>query len=65
MQTAGPVAVAPAARSDLDYMAYGQPYSSAPPVAVVDTSGGAIGALRNSFAAAPGPEEDLEGRRPS
>ena len=52
MQTAGPVAVAPA-RSDLDYIAYGQP--TAPPVAVVDTSGGAIGALRNSFAAAPVP----------
>jgi polysaccharide export outer membrane protein len=56
MQTAGPVAVAPVpARSDLDYMAYGQPYSSPRPVAVVDTSGGAIGALRNSFAAVPAP----------
>ncbi len=54
MQTAGPVAVAPA-RSDLDYMAYGQPYSPAQPVAVIDNSGGAIGALRNSFAAAPVP----------
>ena len=55
MQTAGPVAVAPTARSDLDYMAYGQPYSSPQPVAVADTGGGAIDALRNSFAAAPGP----------
>lgn len=50
MQTAGPVAVAQP-RSDLDYMAYGEPAHPAP-VAVAD-SGGAIGALRNSFAAAP------------
>jgi polysaccharide export outer membrane protein len=55
MQTAGPVAVAPP-RSDLDSMAYGQPYRSAQPVAV-DNSGGAIGALRNSFAAAPPPTQ--------
>jgi polysaccharide export outer membrane protein len=47
MQTAGPVAVAPPS-SDLDYMAYGQPYRPAPAVAV--DSGGAISALRNSFA---------------
>ena len=52
MQTAGPVAVAQP-RSDLDYMAYGTP--GAPPVAVVDNSGGAVGARRNSFAAAPAP----------
>lgn len=54
MQTVGPVAVAQP-RSDLDYMAYGQP-AGPQPVAVVDNSGGgAIGALRNSFAAAPTP----------
>jgi polysaccharide biosynthesis/export protein len=52
MQTAGPVAVAQP-RSDLDYMAYGQPYSAPQPVA--DNRGGAISALRNSFAAAPAP----------
>ncbi|HLX16071.1 MAG TPA: polysaccharide biosynthesis/export family protein [Bradyrhizobium sp.] len=50
MQTAAPVASAP--RSDLDYMAYGQPYRSAPAPSVAD-SGGAIGALRASFAAGP------------
>jgi polysaccharide biosynthesis/export protein len=55
MQTAGPVAVAPTARSDLDYMAYGQPSGSAPPVVVADNGGGAIDALRSSFAAAPVP----------
>ncbi|MDE2379988.1 polysaccharide biosynthesis/export family protein [Bradyrhizobium sp.] len=54
MQTAGPVAVAQP-RSDLDAMAYGQP-NVPPPVAVADHSGGgAISALRNSFAAAPAP----------
>ncbi|WGD52374.1 polysaccharide export protein [Bradyrhizobium sp. CB1650] len=53
MQTTGPVAMAQPG-SDLDYMAYGQPYSAPQPVAVAD-SGGAISALRNSFAAAPGP----------
>jgi polysaccharide export outer membrane protein len=51
MRTTGPVAVAQP-QSDLDYMAYGQPYNSAPPSVAVD-SGGAIGALRNAFAAAP------------
>jgi polysaccharide biosynthesis/export protein len=51
MRTTGPVAVAQPP-SDLDYMAYGQPYSSAPPSVAAD-SGGAISALRNSFAAAP------------
>ncbi len=50
MQTAAPVASAP--RSDLDYMAYGQPYRSAPAPAVAD-SGGAISALHASFAASP------------
>ncbi len=53
MQTAGPVAyVQP--RPDLDSMAYGQPYSAPQPVVVAD-SGGAIGALRNSFASSPAP----------
>jgi polysaccharide export outer membrane protein len=53
MQTTYPVATAP--RSDLDAMAYGQPsYSSYPtyPTASAD-SGGAISALRASFAASP------------
>lgn len=50
MQTAAPVAVAPA--SDLDYMAYGPPARPAP--AVADYSGGgAISAMRNAFAAPP------------
>ncbi|EJN12909.1 periplasmic protein involved in polysaccharide export [Bradyrhizobium sp. YR681] len=53
MQTAGPVAyVQP--RPDLDSMAYGQPYSAPPPVAVAN-GGGAIGALTNSFASSPAP----------
>ncbi|MGV7212606.1 polysaccharide biosynthesis/export family protein [Bradyrhizobium sp. UFLA05-112] len=53
MQTVGPVAVAQP-RSDLDYMAYGQP-AGPQPVAVDNSGGGAISALRNSFAAAPAP----------
>ncbi|WP_128928581.1 polysaccharide biosynthesis/export family protein [Bradyrhizobium guangxiense] len=53
MQTAGPVAVMQP-RPDLDSMAYGQPYSAPQPVVVAD-GGGAIGALRNSFAASPAP----------
>ena len=53
MQTAGPVALAQP-RSDLDTLAYGAP--GAPPVVVADNSGGgAVNALRNSFAAAPTP----------
>jgi polysaccharide export outer membrane protein len=52
MQTAGPDAVMQP-RADLDSMAYGQ-LNPPPPVAVAD-SGGAISALRNSFAAAPAP----------
>ena len=40
------------AQADLDSIAYGQPYSPAPPVVVAD-SGGAISALRSSFAASP------------
>ena len=51
MRTTGPVAVAQPP-SDLDYMAYGQPYNAAPPSVAAD-SGGAISALRNSFAATP------------
>jgi polysaccharide export outer membrane protein len=51
MSTTGPVATAQS-QSDLDAMAYGQPYPPAPQAAVAD-SGGAIAALRASFAAAP------------
>jgi polysaccharide export outer membrane protein len=55
MRATAPVASAQP-QSDLDYMAYGQPYNSAPavssPSAVAD-SGGAISALRESFAASP------------
>jgi polysaccharide biosynthesis/export protein len=51
MQTAGPVAVAQPS-SDLDYMAYGQPYRPGPAVAADSSGGGAISALRNSFASA-------------
>ena len=54
MQTAGPVAVAQPS-SDLDYMAYGQPYRPAAAVAVDSSGGGAISALRNSFASASPP----------
>jgi polysaccharide export outer membrane protein len=49
MRTSDPVAVAQAP-GDLDSMAYGQPYSPAPPVVVADSGGGAIAALRASFA---------------
>ena len=51
MQTGNQVAMGP--RSDLDAMAYGQPSYSSYPVASAD-SGGAISALRASFAASPG-----------
>jgi polysaccharide biosynthesis/export protein len=57
MHASGPVAMAQP-QSDLDYMAYGQPYNTAPhstvssPSSVAD-SGGAISALRASFAAVP------------
>ena len=55
MQTAGPVGMTQPG-SDLDYMAYGQPYSPAPAAAADSGGGGAISALRNSFASAsPGP----------
>ena len=51
MQTTSPVATMQP-RSDLDAMAYGQPYNPAP-APVVANSGGAISALRESFAASP------------
>ena len=51
MRATAPVASAQP-QSDLDTMAYGQPYNSTPATAVAD-SGGAISALRASFAAAP------------
>jgi polysaccharide export outer membrane protein len=51
MRTSGPVAMAPAS-ADLDSMAYGAPATPAP-VAVADTGGGAIGALRSAFASSP------------
>ena len=51
MHAAGPVAVAQP-QGDLDSLAYGQTYSASAPARVAD-SGGAISALRNSFAAAP------------
>jgi polysaccharide export outer membrane protein len=52
MRTTGPVAVAP--QSDLDSMAYGQPYGSPPPQAATsDSGGGAISALRSAFASSP------------
>jgi polysaccharide export outer membrane protein len=59
MQTTGPVAVAQP-QSDLDSMAYGQPYNAAPayaaaPPSGVADSGGAIAALRNSFASTSRP----------
>ena len=56
MSTTGPVSMAQP-RSDLDAMAYGQPYAPAPRAATsssnVADSGGAIAALGASFAAAP------------
>ncbi len=51
MRATGPVA-STQPQSDLDTMAYGQPYNSTPATAVAD-SGGAISALRASFAAVP------------
>jgi polysaccharide biosynthesis/export protein len=51
MRTTGPVAVAP--QGDLDQMAYGQPDSPPPRTVAADSGGGAIGALRAAFAAAP------------
>jgi polysaccharide export outer membrane protein len=51
MHTSGPVATVQP-QSDLDYMAYGQPTAAAPRgyVAVSNDGGGAISALRASFA---------------
>jgi polysaccharide export outer membrane protein len=49
MHTTGPVAMAQP-QGDLDSLTYGAPYPPATPVA---DSGGAISALRNSFATAP------------
>ena len=51
MRTTGPVAAAP--QGDLDSMTYGQPYGSQPRAVAADSGGGAIGALRSAFAAAP------------
>ncbi|MFG3596698.1 polysaccharide biosynthesis/export family protein [Bradyrhizobium sp. RDI18] len=51
LRTTGPVAVAP--QGDLDQMAYGQLNSPPPRTVAVDSGGGAIGALRAAFAAAP------------
>jgi polysaccharide biosynthesis/export protein len=56
MQTAAPVATGQP-RNDLDAMAYGQPYSTpnaaVPARSALADSGGAISALRASFAASP------------
>jgi polysaccharide biosynthesis/export protein len=49
MRTSDPVAMAQP-QGDLDSMAYGQPYRPAPPVVATDSGGGAIAALRASFA---------------
>jgi polysaccharide biosynthesis/export protein len=51
MRTTGPVAVAP--QGDLDSVAYGQAGSPPPQAVGSDSGGGAIGALRAAFAAAP------------
>src|ERR1700712_2183265 len=67
MRTSAPVAVAQAP-GDLDSMAYGQPYTSTPAVVVSDSGGGAIAALRASFAGprvyAPGPAVYAEAPMP-
>ena len=57
MHTSGPVATAQP-QGDLDYMAYGQPYAAAPRGFLSSSStagdgGGAISALRSSFASSP------------
>ncbi len=54
MQTTGPVVVAQP-RSDLDYMAYGAPGAPRPVVVADNSGGGAISALRSSFASSPAP----------
>ena len=53
MRTTGPVAVGP--QGDLDSMAYGRPNGPPPQVVAANSGGGAIGALRAAFAAAPAP----------
>jgi polysaccharide export outer membrane protein len=53
MRTVGPVAVAQP--GGLDAMAYGETYSPPPPPVAMNSGGGAIGALRSAFAAAPQP----------
>jgi polysaccharide export outer membrane protein len=52
MHATGPVAMAQP-QSDLDSLAYGEPYHPAPSPSNLSDSGGAISALRNSFAASP------------
>src|SRR3954453_5004537 len=52
MRRSGPVAVVQP-KADLDSLAYGAPRGPAPRPVVVANSGGAIGALRASFAASP------------
>ena len=54
VHTTSPVATAQP-QSDLDYMAYGQPYAQAPAATVASSSnsGGAIAVLRASFAVTP------------
>jgi polysaccharide export outer membrane protein len=53
MHTGSPVAVG-SPQGDLDSLAYGQPYTSAPPSQVADSGGGgAISALRNALATVP------------
>ena len=51
MRTTGPVAVA--SQGDLDTVAYGQPSDPSSPSVVMESGGGAIGALRSAFAASP------------
>lgn len=51
MRTTGPVAVA--SQGDLDSIAYGQPYGAHSQTVVVNSGGGAIGAVRSAFAASP------------
>ena len=52
MQATAPMATAQP-HSDLDAMDYGQPYAAPAPRSAVEDSGGAISALRTSFAASP------------
>jgi len=51
MRTTGPVTLAP--QDDLDSLAYGEPNRAPPAAVAADSSGGAIGAVRKAFAAAP------------